>query len=143
VYSSIDPDAPLLVVPDVKLNLPLAPVVPAFNVDTINAPLDVGRPYPVSMLIDPPEPPTEYVDSPPFTTTSPPVNVVPAPTDKMTSPPFPFVAVPVYTTDIPEEPELVVPVKNSNDPLVPFVPVFTDWISIAALVDEYPFPVDS
>jgi hypothetical protein len=47
VYSSIDPDAPLLVVPDVKLNLPLAPFAPAFTVFTITAPLDVPVPTPV------------------------------------------------------------------------------------------------
>ena len=54
VYSSIDPLPPLLVVPDVNDNLPLAPFVPLFFVCTINAPLDVDVPTPVLKDIIPP-----------------------------------------------------------------------------------------
>jgi hypothetical protein len=54
VYNSIDPLAPLLVVPDVNDNLPLAPFVPALTVFTMIAPLDVPVPTPLDNENDPP-----------------------------------------------------------------------------------------
>ena len=67
------PDPPLEAVPEVNLNAPLTPEIPAFNVLTINAPLEVGSPSPVDTLIAPPVPVDAAVDKPAVITMSPPV----------------------------------------------------------------------
>jgi hypothetical protein len=54
VVTDTAPVLPLLDVPDVKLNRPLIPDTPALTVDTVNAPLDVAKPYPVTREIAPP-----------------------------------------------------------------------------------------
>jgi hypothetical protein len=51
---TIDPDDPKLVVPDVKVNEPLTPLVPAFTVCIVTAPLVLDVPYPVAHAIAPP-----------------------------------------------------------------------------------------
>ena len=116
------PEDPLLVVPDVKLSLPLTPDVPAFTVRTMNDPLDVSVPSPV---VSDTAPPVNGVLSPAIAYTSPPVSVFDLPTDTRMSPPSPCVAAPVKIEIDPEPPLDAVPLEKYNEPLTPDVPAFT------------------
>ena len=56
VFNTMPPLLPLLVVPERNERAPLTPFVPAFDVLTLNAPLEVARPYPVINDTMPPVP---------------------------------------------------------------------------------------
>ena len=86
------PEEPLLVVPDVKDNMPLTPFVPAFIVFTMTAPLESVVPSPVAIET---APPVFAKLCPAVTTTSPPGSVLDLPMETNMSPPSPCVALPV------------------------------------------------
>jgi hypothetical protein len=52
--SAIDPDAPLLVVPELNDKAPLTPLVPALVLRMYTEPLDFAVPKPAAMLTAPP-----------------------------------------------------------------------------------------
>ena len=54
VASVTEPDAPLLVVPDAKVNVPLTPFVPLLTERITTAPEDFAVPAPLSKSIAPP-----------------------------------------------------------------------------------------
>jgi hypothetical protein len=113
------PLLPLAAVPDVNDSCPDTPLVPASADRTLNTPLDVALPYPVSRDT---APPVLVVLSPAAATTRPPAADTPEPTTTLTDPPAPEVADPVRTVTMPELPTDVVPVTNCSAPLTPLAP---------------------
>ena len=86
--------------------MPLAPVVPAFMVLTITAPLVSVVPSPDAMEI---APPLKGSLQPAVTTTSPPGLVLDLPIETTMSPPSPCVALPVAIRMYPDAPFDAVP----------------------------------
>ena len=124
VFNTMPPLLPWLVVPERKDKKPLTPVVPEFAVLTLNAPLDVTRPYPVINDIKPPVPLVVAVLSPAPTWMWPAASVSPAPINTLKLPPAPPVEAPVFSTIPPLLPLLAVPERKDKKPLTPVVPEF-------------------
>ena len=135
----IDPLDPALVVPEVKLNIPLVPDTPASVLLRTIIPLDVAVPSPVAKLM---APPVNGSESPAATTISPPVSVLDLPTLSTILPPRPCVANPVAILTIPDAPLLVVPDEKERLPLIPETPASTVCILMNPLDLATPFPVD-
>ena len=92
VRSEISPLVPVDAVPEVKEREPLVPPAPDSAVRTLNAPLEVARPYP---LIIESAPPVTCVLSPAFIAIRPPPLRAPLPATTLTLPAFPEVDAPV------------------------------------------------
>jgi hypothetical protein len=134
----IDPVVPELDVPELKDRSPLTPLVPAFAVAIVMAPLVLAMPWP---LVTPIAPPVRTVLSPAATVIKPPVPLKPVPTVMLTAPALPSVAAPVPRKMAPEEPEFDVPELNESRPLTPLSPAFEVRIVIAPLVLAIPWPL--
>ena len=65
----INPELPEVASPELSVRAPLTPVVPAADVETVRAPLDVDTPLPDVITSDPP---TALLDSPPRSVNAPP-----------------------------------------------------------------------
>ena len=102
-----EPDVPELVVPDLKVNVPLTPFSPALRLSKTTAPDEVLDPCPVAMLT---LPPVRGVLEPAEKMMCPPSDALPVPNDTVKSPDLPPVAEPVATDIAPDAPLLVVPV---------------------------------
>ena len=120
------PLLPSLAVPELKLSVPLTPATPEFGVLKDNGPLDVCTPYPVSIVMAPPDPRSVDVASPALSKMSPPAVTSPCPTVTVMWPPFPFVDAPLPIDKLPLAPVLVVPELNTNVPLTPLSPAFKE-----------------
>ena len=131
---------PLLVVPEVNDNMPLTPVVPAFMVFTITAPLVSVVPSPVAIDT---APPLKGKLCPAVTTTSPPGSVFDLPIDTRISPPSPCVALPVAIWMYPEPPFDAVPDVKLKCPLTPLVPASSVCTTTLPLDVAVPSPVVS
>jgi len=102
------PLLPELLLPELKVSIPLAPDVPALMLRTMTMPLLDAVPSPLAMLNDPP---VMLVLRPAKACTDPPAPLVPLPTATIIDPDRPPVATPVPTTRLPVfpftlEPEL-------------------------------------
>jgi hypothetical protein len=135
VRTTIEPLLPLLAVPDFSVKLPLVPLLPAFAVRTVKAPLLVADPNPVTRDI---EPPVTSVLSPELTTTRPPTYVSPLPTPMLILPLVPDVAEPVRSTIAPLLPLVAVPVFNERPPLTPDTPLSAVRTVNAPLLEVLP-----
>jgi hypothetical protein len=99
------------VVPDLKVKVPVAPLVPEFTVCTTIDPDEVSTPCPLERDT---KPPVNGKLIPLEISTSPPISVELSPTKKRTSPPLPLVAAPVVNAILPLAPVLVVPLVNDR-----------------------------
>ena len=113
------PLRPTVLVPVRTVRPELVPPVPAFEVETLNEPLeDVENPVDTDT-----EPPTPLPLSPDVITTRPESPSLPAPTETLIPPATPlFELVPVASTIEPLLPDEAVPDLRANDPLTPDVP---------------------
>ena len=98
---------------------PLVPLLPAFDVKSVKAPLLVCVPRPVTIDADPP---VSSILSPALMTRRPPAPLSPLPTLTLILPPAPDVEVPVFRVMDPLLPLLAVPVLSDNEPLTPLEP---------------------
>ena len=116
------PLEPAVVVPEVKLSVPLTPLVPEFAVAMTTLPLLVPRLQPLTREA---EPPVAVRPAPPRTLTSPPPTV-PSPAPKNAEPPLPAV---------------VAPARTETAPPAPAVPLPTAMLTLPAEPPERPGPV--
>ena len=130
-----EPVDPLEDVPVFKAKLPDTPSDPASELKTVNAPLELAVPKPVTRDI---EPPVASVLSPELRTTLAPTKLVPLPAITLTLPLVPPVADPERITIDPELPSDEVPDFNDNDPLVPLEPASDVSNENAPLDDTLP-----
>jgi len=132
------PLLPLLAVPELNTSRPLTPLVPAFEVRILNAPLLDLDPKPDAMLKPPP---VTSLLSPAYTPTRPPDPLEPLPTANKIDPPRPPDEEPDPIYKPPLLPLLAVPELNTSNPLTPLVPAFDVRILNAPLLDLDPKPV--
>jgi hypothetical protein len=132
------PDVPELAVPELNTNTPLVPILPAFAVLTVTAPLVDDRPWPVIMPI---APPVFTVFSPAVAVINPPAPLSPLPTEILIDPPLPNVAAPEPIEIEPLLPTLEVPELKTNTPLVPEAPAFAVLIVMTPLLVGMPSPL--
>jgi hypothetical protein len=134
----ICPLLPLLEEPALKISMPDAPAVPAFELRMVTMPLDEAVPSPLDKLS---APPVLAVLRPEKTCTLPPAPLVPLPTVKSTMPPRPSVAAPEPSLRAPLLPLLALPELKMSMPLLPFEPAFALRIETMPLDDAEPKPL--
>ena len=113
------PEVPELVVPDVKLKIPLTPFTPAFRVAKTIDPVLLSLPFPEDIET---EPPVCKVFDPDTNFGFPAMSVFDFPTVMYMLPPLPCVDAPVDILIVPLAPLLVVPEKKVKSPLTPLTP---------------------
>lgn len=134
------PLLPELELPVLSTSIPLTPLLPAFEVFSINEPLLDPNAELKPLVIDT-RPPLADVDAPPDRTISPPVPLVPDPTVMYTEPPRPSLDVPDPMYNAPLLPALELPVLSTSVPLTPAVPAFDVCSSKAPLLVAVPNPL--
>jgi len=133
-----DPLLPRLAVPELNTSKPLTPLVPAFAVRSLRAPLLDVEPEPVATIKPPP---VATVLSPAKSFNPPPDPLDPLPTATKMEPPRPPDDNPDPMYKAPLLPLLAVPELNTNRPLTPLVPALAVRILKAPLLDLEPAPV--
>ena len=108
--------------PELKLNMPLTPFVPASNVRITNDPLLDIVPLPEYNVTEPPVAPPV---APASTPTSPPAPQLPLPTVRSNDPPRPPVDAPVPISIAPLLPLVAAPELITSAPLTPDVPALS------------------
>lgn len=132
------PLLPTLALPVLSTNMPLTPVLPAFDVCTRIAPLLAAVPNP---LLTDTIPPVCNADTPADKIIWPPDPLLPEPTVMESTPPRPRTEDPDPIYSAPLFPELELPVLNTKVPLTPAVPAFDVCTSNDPLLVAEPTPV--